>query len=101
LYSYSLNNNWTTTEQQLDKYLHKFDCKGKYFFSVFQGFPYCNCNISLFLSYNKPILGLFRFDVNLGYAPVFHTLELAEGGGATATVVAPEKPCLTIVIDIS
>ena len=37
---------------------------------------------------HKPILSLFRFDANLGYAPVFHTLELTEGGGATETVAA-------------
>ena len=34
----------------------------------------------------SPILSLFRFDVDLGYAPVFHALELAEGGSATETV---------------
>ena len=37
---------------------------------------------------HKPILSLFRFDANLGYAPVFHTLELTEGGAATETVAA-------------
>ena len=36
--------------------------------------------------FHEPILSLFRFDVNLGYAPVFHTLELAEGGGTAETV---------------
>ena len=35
---------------------------------------------------HKPILSLFRFDVDLGYATILHTLKLAEGGGATETV---------------
>ena len=43
---------------------------------------------SLNSSLHKFILCLFRFDVNLGYAPVFHTLKLAEGGGATETITA-------------
>ena len=29
------------------------DCKGKYFFSIFQVFPYYICNISLFFFYNN------------------------------------------------
>ena len=30
--------------------------------------------------------GLFLFDVDLGYATVFHTLKLAEGGSATEAI---------------
>ncbi len=43
---------------------------------------------SLNRSLHKPILNLFRFDVDLGYASVFHTLKLAESGGATETISA-------------
>ena len=35
---------------------------------------------------HKLILSLFRLDVDLGYATVFHTLKLAEGSSATETV---------------
>ena len=41
---------------------------------------------SLNRSLHKLILSLFRFDIDLGYASVFHTLKLAEGSGATETV---------------
>ena len=40
------------------------------------------------MSLVSPNLTLFLFDVDLGYASVFHALELAEGGGATETVAA-------------
>ena len=42
---------------------------------------------SLNRSPHKLILSLFRFDVYLRYATVFHTLKLAEGGSATEAVV--------------
>ena len=40
--------------------------------------------------------GLFLFDVDLGYATVFHTLKLAEGGSATETVTTRGN---TVVIE--
>ena len=49
--------------------------------------------------------GLFLFDVDLGYATVFHTLKLAEGGSATETIatrrdaIVIEKVRLTLEVD--
>ena len=40
------------------------------------------------MSLVSPILTLFLFDVDLGYATVFHSLKLAEGCGATEAVAA-------------
>ena len=68
------------TEQQLDKSLHQCDCKGKYFFSICQGFPYCNIALHSFFPHqhtnNEPVqpslhglIHICPFSIHLSFPP--------------------------------